>query len=367
MAHFKYQIVYESILDEIRSGKIKPGEKLSDIDDLKEMHKTSSITINRALNELQINGYIERIKGTGSFVSHKNDKNEVHVETASQFSGQFISCIIPFDSNHNSFLQGVEQVSRQRNLMFTIHNSQFSAKLERDILCDVRRKGAAGIIIYPVSDTENLDLYTKMLQDDYPFVVIDRKLKSLEHSFVSSSNTKSFYDITEYLINKNHRKIGFIAGKMTLSSTSERFQGYCRALSDAGIEVDKRLVKENFFVQTSQPNGAEIQKLIKQLISSPLNITALACANDFIASMIIQQSTALGIKIPQDLSITGFDNLDFTPYLNPPLTTISHPFIDIGKEAADLLADMIQNQRIVIKTARFPALIIERESVSCLK
>lgn len=361
MPKFKYQIVFEHLKSEILSGSKKPGEKLPDINVLKKQHNTSTITINRALNELQNSGLINRIKGTGSFTC---DPYPIKPAMTSLSVGWFISCIIPFDLNHSDFLNGVETLCKEKNLQFTIHNSHFSSQLEREIITEVQAKGAAGIIIYPVSDTENIDLYSHMIIKQYPFVIIDRKLNALDHPFVSSSNTKSFYSITEYLISKGHRRISFIAGQMTLSSTFERFQGYCQALIDAGIAIDNNLVVDHFFVQEEQPDEAAIRNILKKYTSKPLNVTALACANDFIASMIMQQASYLNIQIPEDLSITGFDNMNFASYLNPPLTTVSQPFLEIGKEATGLLADMIEDQKIINKTIRCPAFIVERKTVS---
>lgn len=197
MSKYKYQEVFEQIKDEILTGDKKPGEKLPDVNKLEDFFTTSTITINRALNELQKSGYIERIKGQGSFICDLHASNAAKAPLS---SGQFISCIIPFDLNQNDFLQSVETTCRKEHFLFTVQNSQFSSQIERESILHAREKGAAGIIIYPVSNTDNIDLYSKMIIDHYPFVIIDRKLNALEHPFVSCTNRESFYKITQYLL-----------------------------------------------------------------------------------------------------------------------------------------------------------------------
>jgi GntR family transcriptional regulator, arabinose operon transcriptional repressor len=360
MLLFKYQEIINFFKDEIEAGKRKPGDKIPDLDELKKQFDTSAITVNRALNELQTGGFIQRVKGQGSFISEIPRKQG---QKAGLNSGRFISCIIPFDLTQNDFIHSVESISRERNFLFNIQNSKFSSELERECLIRAKENGASGVIAYPVSNSDNIDIYSRMIIERFPFVIIDRRLNAMNHPFVTCSNEESFYRITDYLVGKGHRRIGFLCGDISLSTTNERFHGYCKALMNAGIAIDKSLVVDHFYVQRDKPDGAKIRGILGGFMSDSAKVTAIACANDFIASMVILEADAMGIRIPEDLSITGFDNLYFTSYLKPPLTTVIQPFKEIGENAAKLLIDMIESRGIDMKTIECPASIIERDSV----
>ena len=249
MAQFKYQEAIQFFKDEITSGRLRAGDRIPDIEDLMMRFDTSKITITRALNDLQSMGFIRRVQGQGSFAC-----GVPTIEESSGLPGphRFISCILPFDLNQNDFIKSVEDACREKNYLFTIRNSHFSSTIEREAIIEARGKGASGIIIYPVSTTENIELYSRMIIDRFPFVVIDRRILAFEHPFVSCSNIDSFHSVTDYLLGKGHRRIGFLCGDINLSSTYERFQGYCKAILDHGIPIDKDLVVDHFYVQRGQ-------------------------------------------------------------------------------------------------------------------
>ena len=361
MAQFKYQEAIQFFKDEITSGRLSAGDRIPDLEELMKRFDTSKITITRALNDLQQMGFIRRVQGQGSFVC---GVPAIEEDSGSPPQHSFISCILPFDLNQNDFIKSVEDACREKNYLFTIRNSHFSSAIERDAIVEARAKGASGIIIYPVSATENIELYSRMAIDHFPFVVIDRSILAFEHPFVSCSNIDSFCSITDYLLGKGHRRIGFLCGDINLSSTYERFQGYCKAILDRSIPIDKDLVVDRFYVQRDKPDEGKIQEILRHYRALRPRVTAIACANDFIASMLLQQADKMGIRVPEELSITGFDNLYFTAFLRPPLTTVIQPFKEIGENAIRLLSEMIATKDIIVKTVRCPASIIERESVA---
>jgi GntR family transcriptional regulator, arabinose operon transcriptional repressor len=364
MLVYKYQQIIDIMVEEIRSGTRKRGDRLPDVEELDDKFSTSSITVNRALNELQKMGYIQRVKGKGTFIV---GIPSMPTENSSQLANRFISCIIPFDLHQDDVMRGIESTCRERSLLFTTKNSNFSIDLERESLIQARENGAAGIIVYPVSNRENIDLYSRMIIENYPFVIIDRSLGALTHPFVCCANLDAFNLVTEHLITKGHRRIGYLCGDLSLSSTYERFQGYCAALIKAGIPVDGDLVIDHFYVHGDTPDEAVVRDILKRYVSKPINATAIACANDFIASRLIQQAETMGIRVPADLSITGFDNLYFTSLLKPPLTTVIQPFKEIGENATRLLADMIESKMMIMKTIWCRASIIERASVAAIE
>jgi GntR family transcriptional regulator, arabinose operon transcriptional repressor len=363
MRQFKYEELIEYLKKEISTGNIHPGDKIPSIEELGSRFEISTITITRALNELQKFGYIKRVKGQGSFACEIHQPNQT---TISMFQNRLIYCIIPFDASQTELIQSIESTCRERGYFFVFQNSHFSSVTERELIIQARKHGAAGIIVYPVTNIENIEIYSRMVVDNYPFVVIDRKISALKHSFVSCANTESFCMITEYLCQKGHSRIAFVCGDLSLSSTSERFQGYCTALLRFGVPIAKELIVDQFYIQKDKPDDQKVQDMLRYLMSLSPRVTAIACANDLTASIIIQQTDKLNIRIPEDLSITGFDNMYFSSLLKPPLTTMVQPFNEIGKCTVQLLSEMIESKKLIIKEIRCPATIEERKSVATL-
>jgi GntR family transcriptional regulator, arabinose operon transcriptional repressor len=362
MGQYKYKELITYYKKEISDGKVHPGDRLPSLEELSSSFATSAITVTRALNELQNEGYIKRIKGQGSFFCEAPEANQLSPSAGQK---RFIYCIIPFVSGQTDLITSIEAACQERGYIFAFQNSNFSSARERELLVQARENGAAGIIVYPVSNLENIEIYSRMLVDRFPFVVLDRKISAVAHSFVSCANAEAFGQIVEYLCGKGHRRIAFLCGDLSLSSTQERFQGYCAALLRSGIPVDKELVVDGFYL-TKKPEDETTDGMLRRLVSRNPRVTAIACANDLTASMILQRADKLGIRVPEDLSITGFDDMNFSSMLRPPLTTMAQPFHEIGRTTVKILHDMIEGKKPDYQDVRCPATLVERESVAAI-
>ena len=199
-------------------------------------------------------------------------------------------------------------------------------------------------------------MYSRMLVYAFPFVLIDRKVFGIESSLVSSDNNNGFYSIVEYLIQCGHRRIAFISGN-TYGSTSRsnRFSGYLQAMNDNRVPIKDEYIIHDivpfdynkvFYDQTIKGNDqlkkstiAVLEKLMR-LENPP---TALATTNDYIALYTMNIARDMGIRIPEDLSITGFDNLPICSLFTPRLTTVAQDFSGMGQAAVRLLNKAIKN------------------------
>ncbi|MDD5659124.1 MAG: substrate-binding domain-containing protein, partial [Actinomycetota bacterium] len=170
------------------------------------------------------------------------------------------------------------------------------------------------------------------------------------------------YNATEYLIKKGHKDILLLNGPFQLSVSKDFLKGYLQALMNYGIRVKRSLIK---YTELSIEGGYEtIKKLYSSKNSENPNIfSAVLSLSDMLAIGVYEASKEIGFKIPDDLSIVGYDNISMSPYLSPPLTTIHAPKIRIGKLSIKILLDQIENKDKEFHKIILDTRLIERDSV----
>jgi len=198
---------------------------------------------------------------------------------------------------------------------------------------------AGAVVMAPRMKREDLRLLKRL---KIPLVLLYHQTDGEDFSWVDLNNKEAGRLVLEHLLSLGHRRIGYIGGELALSSNArDRYGAYQRALQGAGIAEDPRLVRNGMF---SMDYGRESAA---ELLSLPVSErpTALFCATDMIAFGVLKAAKMKGAKVPQDLSIVGFDNYDQDAYQVPPLTTIHQPFYEMGRIAMELLESIVQDPK----------------------
>jgi len=188
-----------------------------------------------------------------------------------------------------------------------------------------------------------------------PVVAVDHNVRSHTMATVDSDNLSGAIAATEYLIQLGHRRIGFLAGRLDLESARLREQGYARALEAAGIAFDSALVRIGGYQPETARDGA--RELILQ--TRP---TAIFAANDASAIETIAVARSLGLRVPDDLSVVGFDNVPESALCEPPLTTVEQAIQQMGYEAVRLLLGLIEDPSAEYAQVVLPTRLVERSS-----
>ena len=178
---------------------------------------------------------------------------------------------------------------------------------------------------------------------------------------VTSNDEQGAFEITEHLINLGHTSIAFIKGHPDHSATQQRFKGYRRALASHGIEFNERLVEEGNF---SYHSGVDSARSILDLSPRP---TAVFASNDYMAAAVLKLATQRNLRVPDDISIAGFDNAPIARHIWPGLTTIAQPVEEMTKQAVtQLITHIIEPQESPYKVI-LEAKLITRESTAAVK
>jgi LacI family transcriptional regulator len=188
-----------------------------------------------------------------------------------------------------------------------------------------------------------------------PVVAVDPHAGRSDLPTVDSDSLEGAVLATRYLLGLGHRRIGFLGGRPDLESARLREAGYRKALADAGVDVDESLV----LVGGYRPESADSPA--RELLTGPDRPTAVFAANDLSAIRTMEVAESLGLRVPDDLSVIGFDNVPESALTTPPLTTVAQPIQQMGAEALSLLVDLIDDTPRETHV-RLPTHLVERGS-----
>jgi LacI family transcriptional regulator len=191
---------------------------------------------------------------------------------------------------------------------------------------------------------------------DAPLVAVDPHNESSEFPSVISTNCEGAQEAVTYLIGLGHVRIGFIAGRADLQSATQRLLGYQAALRQAGLTVDPDLMQQGDF--TAESGLACAQRLLR-LENRP---TAIFAASDEMAFGVFHAAAELGLNIPQDLSLVGFDNIPESTYTPAPLTTVDQFIQEMGMLATETLIRLIEGEQFENRVMRTPTKLVLRSS-----
>jgi LacI family transcriptional regulator len=228
----------------------------------------------------------------------------------------------------------------------------------------------AGLQFLIGRNCDALIVHVEALADQYlrdhdgkpaPLVVMNRTVPGLVDHCVTLDNEYGGYLATRYLLGKGHTRIAYISGPLSWLDASQRFAGHKRALAEAGIKPDKRLLVEGDYHEAA---GAAA---LSHLLDTGLPFTAIASGNDQMAAGVMVVARDRGLRIPEDLSIVGFDNAPISRYLHPKLSTIDYPIADMGRMAARWVLRHVYGDGRIEALRNFEPSLVERDSVASLR
>lgn len=253
-------------------------------------------------------------------------------------------------------IRGIDQMVQKHGYDLMIYTSYRSNHLddparERKVVAQLNGSIVDGVIV--------ITPMTSNLPAHYPLVVIG---PCDEDSFPSvlAANREGAAEAVEYLIVLGHRRIGFIGGEPALVSARQRYQGYVDAHEKAGLCICPELLAEGNFLRDGAVVGA------RKLLSLPEPPTAIMAANDETAFAVLEVAQDLGIRVPEDLSLVGFDNTPASALTAPALTTVEQGLAQMGEAGAGLLIRMLSGEHVESGPYTLPARLVVRDTCRAL-
>jgi len=243
-----------------------------------------------------------------------------------------------------SVLAGIEKVTAETGYDIIIAHSCESYKKEVSNASNLFHKRVDGVIASLAFDTKDLSHYEQFEEKGIPVIFFDRVEENDINTNVVINNHKSGFEATEHLIEQGCKKIVLVTATLSRNVYAQRYKGYCDALAQNNIPFDKKLV---LIKDLSEHCGVEAANEIMKMKPMP---DGAFITNDFSAAVCIQTLKANGIRIPEDIAIVGFNNDAVSKIVEPQLTTIDYPGIDMGEITARNLINHLKGISNIKKT-----------------
>ena len=270
-----------------------------------------------------------------------------------------IGLILPDISNifFAELARGIDDKARECgwNIVFASSSDQVERDLENIRTLCARGVDAITIAMASQATEKNIQEYRNLIGSlPIPVIFVDRYEPSLDCSSVMLNQKKGLYLAAKHLLDLGHKKTGCVIGPMNLNTTKERMEGYAWAYQEANIPIPEDYFFEGDFLFGS--GSAAVEKFIKR------GFTAILAFNDMMAYGIYKKLKELNIRIPDDISVVGFDNLFFSELSDPPLTTVHQPANEIGMKAAIKAIEEAEGINASKQNIFFEPLLVVRES-----
>jgi GntR family transcriptional regulator of arabinose operon len=330
----KYQMLKEYISDLIVNNILGTGEKIPSENELADRFEISRHTVRQAIGEMTNEGWLYRVQGKGTYVNQNPDAAKQKPGTIAVMTTYLSDYIFP------SIIRGIDSVLSENgyNIVLGCTNNQHGK--ENQILENFLSQNIAGLIVEPTKSAlpnPNTDLYKKIHENNIPILFMHGYYRELDYSYIIENDEMAGYIAAKHLIDLGHKKIGGIF-KIDDIQGHLRFAGYQRALKENNIVAsDSCVVWYDTDDITRKIDEQYLKGMLKQC-------SALICYNDEIAVKVMDLMRKVKIRIPEDMSLVGFDDSQLAVASETKLTSIAHPKEVLGIEAAKAMIQMICNK-----------------------
>lgn len=342
----KYYLLMEQIKRDILSGQIRPGQKLPSENQFADRYSMSRHTVRKALAILEQQGYVEAFHGKGTFCSEqpRHRKNSRNIAVVTTYISDYI---------FPRLIQGMDRVLAENGYSIILKNTGNSRQREARCLEELLKKDIDGLIIEPSKSElscRHISLYQALDRYEIPYVFIQGIYAEMQdRPHILMDDARGGYLAASYLLKLGHRRIaGFF--KADDMRGMERHKGYVRALQDAGLPYRPEDVVW-YHTEDRKMKPVIMLRLMAKRGQMP---DGIVCYNDQIAAMLIEELENLGKRVPEDVSVTGFDDSLYAQR-GKGITTITHPQEKLGEMAAELLLEKLNG--ISGEKSRIPEMI----------
>ena len=334
----KYKQIYSQLLKALSNNEYVAGDKLPSENELVEKFGASRPTVSRALAQLELDGLVERRAGSGTFVRAQSSQE-----------GFVFGLLIPGLGTTEIFEPisrgiSIARVGGHHDLLWGTTSSSGALEEEQaEQLCEYYlKRRVSGVFFAPMELTERKDevnqRITRALDSaQIPVVLLDRDIheypKRSRYDVIGIDNRRAGFVITEHLLNCGAKQIAFWGRPNSAPTVHARSLGYREAL-----DVHTGPKQQPHVVIADPADLTVLQELVTERQPD-----AVVCANDFTAAQLMSSLNRLGVRVPEDIRVTGMDDVRYASVLQTPLTTIHQPCLDLGAAALSAMLDRMSH------------------------
>jgi DNA-binding LacI/PurR family transcriptional regulator len=345
-----------------------PSKSSPTIHDVARRLKVSATTVWRAIND-QPRVSARTKDRVLRAVRRLGYQPSLLAQSLSQGRTQTLGVVVPTIGNpvYATLVRAVEHAAFERDYNIILCDTDFHMEREQRYLDLLLRRKVEGVLIIPTAQREEPDAagILAVRQAGVPVVAMQQPLEGIPQ--VAPDNQGASRAMIAHLIGLGHRRIALVHGGLYPwhPSIIERFEGYKQALADAGIAFDADLVVQagTFAAVLAEGSGAFDAAPVSALLRRHALPTAIFAPTDVLAIRVMAVIRSLGLRIPDDIAVVGFDDIAMAEYLDPPLTTVRHPATLVGRRATELLFEQLASGQLAPPTIeRLPCELMIRQS-----
>ncbi len=267
------------------------------------------------------------------------------------------------NSFFSQIINGIESIAYDKGYNVIIAQSHESYDREVINVQYLASRSIDGLLVSVSSETQDLEHLRNLHERGFPIVFFDRIVEEMDTHKVIVDNFKGAYDATVHLIQSGYQNIAALAGSEYLSITKERLGGYRKALEDHGMPFQESAIQ---YCLHGGMLYNEVEHALDELLKQPNKPDAIIASADKLTTNCLRYFKKLSIKVPDDIALIGFSNLDLTDLLSPSLSVVRQPAFEIGEIATELLIAQIESKRPIqeFEKRTLPPELIIRESTS---
>ncbi len=328
--------VYQRLLLKLRQSldgpEMQPGRFFASEYDLARREGVSRRSVRHAVDILVREGRVERRSGKGLYIRQPGSVT------------RWIQVVVPTLAAHLCIevAGGVKTAALKAGVRTQVYDAHGSFDSDLQALRQLPETAASGAIIWSLHHKRFAEALYELKAVRYPFVLVDESLHDIEVPTVSADNYRGGYLLGQELLQRGHRRIGYI--RFSADTTRLRAQGVQDALIDANLLFDRSLNRD-LRTTLMEDSSAEIDRLTRELLDLPDPPTAIFYNNDHAAIRGYETIRALGLRIPEDVSVVGFDGDPSCRLLTPTLATIRQPAREMGIAAMEILLDLMAESK----------------------
>ncbi len=278
-----------------------------------------------------------------------------------QQSTETLGLLVPdvSDPFFGTMIKAIDQIANQTGNFLLLVNGYHCEQQEKKAIEQLLRHQCKALVVHARKINDN-DL-KHFMQQSPAMVLINRILKGFEHRCVALDDEYGIYLAVRYLIQQNHKNIAWINANNAVQDSINRQQGYKNALADHHLSINPILMVDG------EPDETGGEQAMIALLNSGHYFSAVACYNDSMAAGALIALTDNGLKVPEQISIMGFDDILVSRYVRPRLTTVRYPLVIMAQQAAQLAIALANNSTPPDVTPVFQPTLVIRNSVSCYR
>src|SRR5699024_3704937 len=355
----KYERIKHDMTEKILSETYQVNEKLPTESELMKIYEVSRFTVRRGIDELEKENLIYRIQGGGIFVNDWKNKSQTTFKnkTIGLISTHIADYIFP------NIITGIDNYISRYGYSILIADTQNNPENEKKSLTNRLTNHLSGLIVQPTRSARsniNRHMYDNIQEMGIPTLFINAIYDDMDMPYLIMDDMEVGKIVTQHLLEKGHKQILGIF-KVDDKQGINRMNGYIKAYQDC---PDVSNLGDIMMFQTEENKNNLFKRIHATLNQSKYVPTAIVCYNDSLAIQVMNFVKEIGLNVPEDLSIVGVDNYQFSEFMNPGLTTVSHPQEKMGFDAGKMIIDMLNKKPVVSKI--YEPELMERESVKVM-